>query len=160
MIRTYNTADPFLLRLDQLNWVEEAPIQGAETFLHQQIANIRARPRLALGLALGAVVAMFLTAGALPAHDAVLPAAPASISVRSNDLDFGHAPDAQILLDRVEDAAEKACGGTPDYREHRRLEVFEHCRQATIRQTVARFDQPIVTQLAALQPMPMHLAVR
>jgi UrcA family protein len=104
---------------------------------------------------------MLLSAGVVPAHDAAaMPAAPASIQVRSDDLDFSHAPDAQVMLDRIAAAAEKACGGTPDYREHRRLEVFDRCRRATISHAVDRLDEPMVTKLAELQPMPMHLVVR
>lgn len=160
MIRTYNSADPFVLRLEQLDWVEEAPVRSVGTFFSRQFAYLRAHPRLALGLALGAFAAVFLTAGVHPAHDAVMLAAPASIAVRSDDLDFSHAPDAQVMLDRIEAAAEKACGGTPDYRQHSQLEVFDLCRRATIKQAVGRVDKPMLTQLAETQPMPMHLVIR
>jgi UrcA family protein len=160
MTRTYNTADPFILRLDHLSWVEEASIRGVEMFLRQPIASIRVRPLLALGLALGVFIAVFMTAGIIPAHGSAMAAAPAVVTVRSDDLDFDHAPDAQVFLDRLEEAADKACGGTPDYREHRQLEVFARCRRSTIERAVERLDQPIVTQLAAMQPMPVRLAMR
>jgi UrcA family protein len=157
MTRTYNTADPFILRLERLSWVEEAPVRGVELFLRNPTACIRARPRLSL--ALGAVIATVLTAGALPAHVGAAPIAPAGVTVRSGDLDFSHAPDAQVFLDRVKEAADRACGGTPDYRNHRQLEMFARCRRSTIKQAIEREDQPIVTQLAASEPMPMRLAM-
>jgi hypothetical protein len=59
----------------------------------------------------------------------------------------------------VKEAADRACGGTPDYRNHRQLEMFARCRRSTIKQAIEREDQPIVTQLAASEPMPMRLAM-
>jgi UrcA family protein len=86
--------------------------------------------------------------------------APAHLSVRTSDLDFSHAPDAQVLLQRIDDAATSVCGGTPDYRRLREVAAFEHCRKAAIWQAVRDAHQPLVTEIADTEPMPMRLAVR
>jgi UrcA family protein len=157
MNRSYNTADPFLLQLDQLDWVEETPIRGIGAFFVRQIASIRARPGLFLGLTIAAFTIAFGVVGVAKPHD---PVPPPSLSVRYDDLDFSHAPDAQVMLDRIEAAAEKACGGTPDFREYRQLAVFDHCRRGAIKQTVDQLDKPMLTKVAEAQPMPMHLVIR
>jgi len=83
-----------------------------------------------------------------------------AVSVRSDDLDFRHVPDAMVLFDRIEDAAVKACGGTPAFRQSRQAAAFDRCRIATIRQTVRQINWIVLTEVAENQAMPPRIAVR
>ncbi len=87
-------------------------------------------------------------------------AAPAAISVRYDDLDFNHVSDAQILLDRIEAASVKVCGGAPDFHDQRRALIFDQCRKSVVIQAVRRFDQPVLTAIADPQALSMRLAVQ
>ena len=111
-----------------------------------------------LALTLTLVFSTCLIGGA--ASQAESADAPARISVRTSDLDFNHTPDALVLLQRIHDAATSACGGTPDYRRLREAAAFEHCRKAVIWQAVRDAHQPLVTEIANTESLPMRLAVR
>jgi UrcA family protein len=83
-----------------------------------------------------------------------------AVSVRSDDLDFRHVPDAMVLFDRIEDASVKACGGTPAFGHFRQAAAFDRCRVATIRQTVRQMNWTVLTEVAENQAMPPRIAVR
>jgi UrcA family protein len=85
---------------------------------------------------------------------------PAMIAVRSNDLDFNRPADNMVLFERIKEASVEVCGGTPDYRDIRRVPLFEQCRKVAIRLAVQQMNQPILTQLADIEVKPMRLAVR
>ena len=85
---------------------------------------------------------------------------PARVSVRTDDLDFSHAPDAQVLLDRISEASVQACGGAPDYRDTNKVEAFDRCRKAVIARAVREVNIPIVTEIAAAQAVPMRVAAQ
>lgn len=80
------------------------------------------------------------------------------VRVSFADLDLSRQEDARILLDRIEKAAYRACGGNP--RRHpgyglmpnRTEEVFEECRQEAIARAILDVDAPVLAQ-ARLQPV-------
>ena len=111
----------------------------------------------ALTLGLAIAVSAFVLTGSVKAHDSD---APARITVRANDLDLTHAPDAEILFARIEEASTQACGGTPDYRRAGQVAAFDHCRKAAIWQAVRQVNQPLLSEIADTEAMPMRLAVR
>jgi UrcA family protein len=100
---------------------------------------------------------VFVLAGTMHAR---VPVEPASVSVRSNDLDFNRPQDAAILIDRIEEASIPACGGAPDYRDLHRISSFEQCRKAVIKRAVLQVGQPLVTKVAEIETLGMRLAVR
>jgi UrcA family protein len=114
-------------------------------------------PNKILMLALVFAVSAAALSGSVRAYGAD---GPARVSVRTDDLDFSHAPDAQVLLDRLADASVKACGGAPDFRRTDQIEAFDRCRKAVIARAVREVNIPIVTEIAAAQALPMRMAVR
>jgi UrcA family protein len=89
---------------------------------------------------------------ALPAH---ADAASAADSIRGRsvvqygDLDVATERDARILLQRIELAATKACGGHPTFSTYTgRLDgTFEECRSGAIRRAVKKLGAPTVTRI-------------
>ncbi len=71
-----------------------------------------------------------------------------SIKVRFDDLNVASAAGAQVLLDRIDAAAAKSCGGAPDIRLMPEHASFEACRKAAIAQAVTAVDQPMLTAAA------------
>ena len=80
------------------------------------------------------------------------------VRVSFADLDLSRQGDAQILLDRIEKAAYRACGGNPrrhpgyGLMPHHTEAVFEECRQDAIARAIRDVDAPVLAQ-ARLQPV-------
>jgi len=71
-----------------------------------------------------------------------------SVSVRYGDLNIGSPAGAQVLLRRLEAAANTACGGAPDIRQLSQLASFEACRRSAVAKAVAAIDSPVLTAMA------------
>jgi UrcA family protein len=71
-----------------------------------------------------------------------------SVSVKYGDLKVGSPSGAQVLLRRIEAAANTACGGAPDIRQLRQLASFEACRKSAVARAVAAVHSPMLTAMA------------
>ena len=71
-----------------------------------------------------------------------------SVSVKYGDLNLGSPAGAQVLLKRIEAAANTACGGAPDIRELSQLASFEACRRSAVARAVVAVDSPMLTAMA------------
>ena len=71
-----------------------------------------------------------------------------SVSVRYGDLNIASRPGAQVLLKRIEAAANTACGGAPDVRQLDRLASFEACRRSAVARAVVAVNSPVLTAMA------------
>jgi len=110
-----------------------------------------------LAVASAAVISALTAGGVDRAHRNCEPRA---ISVRADDLDLNHLPDAEVLLKRIADASVVACGENPDFRHLREVESFDQCRKTAIKDAIRRLNQPIVTEVAETHTWPRRLAVR
>jgi UrcA family protein len=78
---------------------------------------------------------------------------PAQITGRSavyyGDLNLNAEQDAKIMLERIEQAAKKACGGHPTFSSYTgRLDyTFGECRSEAIARTVKQLSAPMVTRI-------------
>ncbi len=72
------------------------------------------------------------------------PVLPASIAVRSSDLDLATVEGAQTMLRRIERAAERVCGQSVAQRYPATRRAFETCRRATIASAVDGLNAPLV----------------
>jgi UrcA family protein len=65
------------------------------------------------------------------------------------DLKIDTAEDAKIMLQRIERAATKACGGHPTFGAITHLpdRAFEECRDEAIERTVKQLSAPMVTRI-------------
>jgi UrcA family protein len=104
----------------------------------------------ALGLSL---VAATLAAAAEPAS-AKSNESPISVRVSFADLDINHPAGADMLLKRIERAADTACGGAPS--DPLLVESFNYreCRADAIRQAVIQANAPVLTALASRNTKP------
>jgi UrcA family protein len=70
------------------------------------------------------------------------------IAVYYGDLNLETETDAKILLQRIERAAKKACGGHATFGTYTgSLErTFEECRRETVQRTVQHLGAPVVTR--------------
>ena len=84
---------------------------------------------------------------AIPALAQISDAVP-SVTVKYNDLNIGSRAGAQVLLKRIEAAANTACGGAPDIRQLNQLASFEACRKSALATAVAAVDSPMLTATA------------
>jgi UrcA family protein len=81
--------------------------------------------------------------------------APLAVSVRYADLDITHAAGAKILIERIEAASVRACGGAPDIRELHERAVFDKCYNSAFGQAVTTLDAPLVTAMVS-QPLQLE----
>jgi UrcA family protein len=78
---------------------------------------------------------------------------PAKITGRSTvyygDLNLNAEQDAKIMLERIEQAAKKACGGHPTFSSYTgRLDsTFQDCRNEAVAQTVKQLGAQLVTRI-------------
>ena len=70
------------------------------------------------------------------------------VSVKYGDLNIGSPAGAQVLLKRIEAAANTACGGAPDIRELDQWASFEACRRSAVARAVVAVDSPMLTAMA------------
>ena len=71
-----------------------------------------------------------------------------SVSVKYGDLNIGSPAGAQVLLKRIEAAANTACGGAPDIRQLDQWASFEACRRSAVARAVVAVDSPMLTAMA------------
>jgi UrcA family protein len=71
-----------------------------------------------------------------------------SVTVKYGDLNIGSPAGAQVLLKRIDAAANTACGGAPDIRQLNQLASFEACRKSALARAVAAVDSPMLTAMA------------
>jgi len=86
--------------------------------------------------------------------------APISVSVPYADLDIGHASGARVLLQRIQSASIRACGGEPDIRGLRERAAFDQCRKVTTSKAVAQVASPMLTAMAEHDLPPVRVAGR
>ena len=86
--------------------------------------------------------------------------APISISVQYADLNLNHAAGANMLLQRINSAAVRACGGAPDIRLPAQRSAFDQCRKAAVSQAVAEVNSPVLTAMVSHNPTPVTVASR
>lgn len=69
--------------------------------------------------------------------------------VHYGDLDIETEQDAKIMLQRIERAARKACGGHATFSSYTGAldHTFEECRSAAVQRTVKQLGSPMVTRL-------------
>jgi UrcA family protein len=106
-----------------------------------------------LGLAAAAALS-----GAIPARAQTSDAAP-SVTVRYNDLNIGSRAGAEVLLRRIETAANSVCGGAPDIRQLSQWAGFQACRTSAVERAVAAAESPMLTAMAHRRS-PASLAAR
>jgi UrcA family protein len=82
-----------------------------------------------------------------------------SVAVKYGDLNIGSPAGAQRLLNRIEAAANTACGGAPDIRQLSRLASFEACHKFAVDRAVVAVDSPLLTAMAH-RSAPASLAAR
>jgi UrcA family protein len=110
---------------------------------------------LSAALSIGAVAwAVTVTTGAATAQTTA-PAAPAAVHVVYSDLDLATVQGANILLKRIDLAAQDACGGEPSHSPllPRAVAHFDQCVEAAVNDAVARVGEPLVLALNAQQPL-------
>ena len=71
-----------------------------------------------------------------------------SVLVKYGDLNIGAPAGAQVLLRRIEAAANTVCGGAPDIRELDQLATFEACRRSAAARAVTAIDSPMLSAMA------------
>lgn len=71
-----------------------------------------------------------------------------SVAVKYSDLNIGSRAGAQVLLKRIDAAANTACGGAPDIRQLNQLASFEACRRSAVARAVVAVDSPMLTAMA------------
>jgi UrcA family protein len=71
-----------------------------------------------------------------------------SVLVKYGDLNIGSPAGAQVLLRRIEAAANTACGGAPDIRQLNQWASFEACRRSAVARAVVAVDSPMLTAMA------------
>lgn len=96
------------------------------------------------------VQALLLSAAMLSAAPAFAdPLTPASVSVRSNDLDLANEREAARMLRRLERAADAVCGRSVAERYPGQRDEYRACRAATLEAAVDQLGAPAVTTLHA-----------
>jgi UrcA family protein len=71
-----------------------------------------------------------------------------SVAVKYGDLNIGSPAGAKALLDRIEAAANTACGDRPDIRVLSQWASFEACRKSAVARAVDAVDSPVLTAMA------------
>jgi UrcA family protein len=71
-----------------------------------------------------------------------------SVSVKYGHPNIGSPAGAQVLLKRIQAAANTVCGGAPDIRQLNQLASFEACRRSAVARAVAAVDSPMLTAMA------------
>lgn len=116
--------------------------------------------RTALGLIVGTVAATVAFAGsavAAPQSTNLLELRVVNEVVESADLDLASAGGAARMARRVEQAADRVCGGGPLRQGSPRLAA---CRRRAIVTAMARIDAPLVQQALGLSPARTTMARR
>jgi UrcA family protein len=100
------------------------------------------------------VAAVMLAARSLGAHADTSMDGPGTIIrgrsvIYYGDLNIGTEQDAKIMLQRIERAAKKACGGHATFSTYTGSldHTFEECRGQAIQRTVKQLGSPMVTRI-------------
>ena len=99
--------------------------------------------------------AVMLAALGVGAHADTSEGLPASITGRSvvyyGDLNLNSEQDAKIMLQRIERAARKACGGHATFSSYTGSldHTFEECRGKAVQRAVKELGAPLVTRIYA-----------
>lgn len=89
-------------------------------------------------------------AAILPAHaDSSIP----QVRVAYGDLNLSHPAGAQTMLNRINEAASRVCGGIPHPRELMEKRFYRTCVRAATDNAVAQLNAPLVTALHTGQPI-------
>jgi UrcA family protein len=85
---------------------------------------------------------------------------PIRVSVSYGDLNIDQADGAKTLVQRIQAAADRACGYAPDLRLLADQARYQSCRKQAIDTAVAAVDSPTVTAMAGRLSSPTRLAGR
>jgi|HubBroStandDraft_5_1064220.scaffolds.fasta_scaffold325616_1 UrcA family protein len=85
---------------------------------------------------------------------------PIRVTVSYADLNVATTDGAKTLVQRIEAAADRACGYAPDQRLLADLARYQSCRKQAIDTAVAAVDSPTVTAMAGRLSSPTRLAGR
>jgi UrcA family protein len=75
------------------------------------------------------------------------------VIVSYGDLDLGNATDARLMLNRLEHAAYRACGGDPrwnpnyDVMSSKLTAAYKECRSDAVSRAVVAVDAPLLSQM-------------
>lgn len=69
------------------------------------------------------------------------------LNVPYGDLNLSHPAGAQVMLQRIQFAARRVCGGIPDIREIKERWYFKACVEDATDEAVEELDIPLVTSL-------------
>ncbi len=96
-------------------------------------------------VAVGAILAASFGARAASAQS---DDGPRSVAVRYADLDLRNQDGAREMVDRIGDAAARACGEDPEGRLLDRQALYNHCKREAVARAVNQLDAPVVTAMA------------
>ena len=82
------------------------------------------------------------------------------VNVSYADLNLRSEAGAQVMMARIEDAAERVCGGAPDTRLLDRRALFNSCKAKTFDRAVRELHAPLVTAMAGDKGIQLVLAGR
>ncbi|MGH6993153.1 MAG: UrcA family protein, partial [Caulobacteraceae bacterium] len=71
-----------------------------------------------------------------------------SVRVQTADLDLSTSAGAHALLQRIDWAANAACGGAPDIRLLSQVQQYQSCRKSAIEGAVSQVHSPMVASMA------------
>jgi UrcA family protein len=80
-----------------------------------------------------------------------------SVVVRFADLDINHPAGADMLLGRIERAADTVCGGEPSNGLEGEGRVYRQCRTDAITRAVDQLNAPLLSAIAAGRSKPIRL---
>jgi UrcA family protein len=83
-----------------------------------------------------------------------------SVKVSYGDLDLAHAQGAQVLIDRVRQASQIACGESPSLANLEQTQAYRSCVVSTADQAIASVGEPMVTAMYQNTARPQLLAAR
>ena len=86
--------------------------------------------------------------------------APISVHVSYADLNLGSREGAREMLGRIDDAADRACGGRPDPRVLDEIATYNSCKSQAVEHGVRSLDAPMVTAMAHLPGETRQFAQR
>jgi UrcA family protein len=107
-----------------------------------------------LGASLLAAASLSIAGAASAQSDAT------SIHVSYADLNLRSDQGARSMLERIDDAAMRVCGGQPDIRQLAERDLFQKCKNQAVDRAVRDLDAPLVTAAAGRTGSTVVLAGR
>jgi UrcA family protein len=83
-----------------------------------------------------------------------------SVKVSYGDLDLSHSEGAQVLINRVREASQIACGESPSLANLEQAQAYRSCVVSTADQAIASVGSPMVTAMYQNTARPELLAAR